>query len=576
MLGLLLRAAWLVVSLALLPLRAARRLLGRVPRGAYLLVEVEGAIDEPPTTARPWAPLLPADRAHRFSLHAFAALVDQVARDDRVQGLVVVVKSLRAGFATTTSFRALVGRARAAGKRVVIHLPYGGATKHAYLAVAADRAVLGPHAVLAPVGLLSKSAYVRGVFDRAGVVPEVHARGRFKTAAEQFERTAMSAAQREQMDALLDGIHGEVVRAIAEGRRTGEIQAAAIVDGAPYAGREAIDAGLVDDVAYEDEIPALLESDSGPPALRDASSYARAHRSLLPGALRSAEALAVVRIHGAIASAAGGLALPQLAIEERIVAAVRRARAHPLIRGVLVHIDSPGGGLIASARIHHELTLLAQDKPVVACMGDVAASGGYCVAMAAHEIVAQPTTITGSIGVISARLVVDPLLLRLGVATHVLQRGARARLLDATLPLGDDDKHAIDREVELAYRDFLEIVATGRRRTVAEIEPLAQGRVWLGADAHRRGLVDQLGGFEDALTLLRARVGPGAEELRVVVLRGSRRSFPMPRGVDRHTAAIVERLFVGARDVLGVDLAPFAFCDERVLAWCAHAAALRG
>jgi protease-4 len=584
MLGVLSRAAWFVAWLAFLPLLAVRQWLARVPRGVYLLVEVDGHVEEPPTEPPPWWSLLPGQRAHRFSLHAFRKLVDQVATDDRVRGLVVVVKSLRAGFATATSFRSVLGRARAAGKHVVVHLPHGGATKAAYAAMAADRTILGPHAVLAPVGVLSSTRYVRTALDRAGVVPEVHARGRFKTAAESFERSAMSDAQREQVGALLDGIHRVVVRAIAEGRDVDEARAEAIVNGAPYTGHEATAAGLVDHVAYEDEIPTCLEAASGRPALCDAPSYARAHRSLMPGALRSPAALAVVRVHGVITSAAGGPPLFPLAIDERIVATVRRARANPLIRGVLLHINSPGGGLIPSARIHHELTLLAQDKPVVACMGDVAASGGYWVASAAHQIVAQPTTITGSIGVVAARLVLEPLLSRLGVETHVLQRGAHARLLDPLLPLGDGEKQVIDRELEHAYKAFLEIVAAGRNRTVEEIEPLAQGRVWLGADAHRHGLVDRLGGFEDALASLRARIGRGAERLRVVALRPPRRSFPMPRDSDRRAAAMIEAIVesialpsgVGARHALGVDLAPLAFGDEPVLAWCPHAAALRG
>jgi protease-4 len=583
MLGLLFRAVWLVAWLVLLPFAAARRWLARVPRGAYLLVEVDGRVEEPPAQPREWWSLLQGERAQRFSLHAFHALVDQVATDDRVRGLVVVVKSLRAGFATTTSFRAVLGRARAAGKHVVVHLPHGGATKEAYAAVAADRTVLGPHAVLAPVGVLSSVRYVRTALDRVGVVPEIHARGRFKTAAEAIERSAMSDAQREQVGALLDGIHRELVRAIAEGRGVDEARAEAIVNGAPYTGHEATTAGLIDDVAYEDEIPTRLEEGSGRPALRDAPSYASAHRPLMPRALRSAAALAVVRVHGAITSAVGGLPVFRLAIEERIVATVRHARANPLILGVLLHVDSPGGGLIPSARIHHELTLLAQDKPVVACMGDVAASGGYWVAQAAHEIVAQPTTITGSIGVVAARLVLEPLLSRLGVATQVLHRGARARLLDPSLPLGDDEKRVIDRELEHAYRAFLEIVATGRNRTVEEIEPLAQGRVWLGADAHRHGLVDRLGGFEYALASLRTRVGRGAERLRVVALRPPRRSFPTPRDPDRRDAAIIEAIVeaiplesvVGARHALG-GLAPLAFGDDPVLAWCPHAAGLLG
>jgi protease-4 len=579
-LGLLVRLAWLLAWLIGSPLFLARRLAGRVPRGAYLLVEIDGAVEEAPAPPRPWVPVLPRP-ARAFSLHAFAGLVEEAARDRRVRGFLVVLKSMRGGFAAAASLRAVARRASAAGKEVVIHLPHGGATREAYAAAAADRAFLGPQAVLAPVGVLSSARYVRGALDRAGVVPEVHAHGRFKTAAERLERSAMSDAQREQVEAILDGVHRDVLSAIAVGRRVDEARARAIVDGAPYAGQEAVDAGLVDDVAHDDEVAARLASGGRPPAIRSADAYLRARRALRPRALRARGLLAVLRVHGPIVGeGAGVLPLARVAQEERVIAAVRLARTSPIVRGVVLHVDSPGGSALASARIHRELVLLAGEKPLVACMGDVAASGGYYVAAAAHEIVAQPVTITGSIGVIAARLLFDPLLDRLGVATQVLLRGARARLLDPTLPLGDDEKGAIDREIEHTYRAFLRVVADGRRRPVEEIEPLAQGRVWSGADAHARGLVDRLGGFEDALDSLRRRVGRGADRMRVVGLRGPRRSHPMPSSPQRKTAEVfasaVASAVTRAEAALGVDLSPLAFGEERVLAWCPVATSIRG
>jgi protease-4 len=362
---------------------------------------------------------------------------------------------------------------------------------------------------------------------------------------------------------------------MAAGRKVDETRARAIVDGAPYAGQEAVDAGLVDEVAHDDEVPARLAAGGRPPAVRSADAYLRARRALRPRALRPRAVLAVVRVHGPIVGAAT-FPMARVALEDQVVATIRLARASPRVRGVVLHVDSPGGSALASARMHRELTLLAGEKPLVACMGDVAASGGYYVAAAAHEIVAQPVTITGSIGVIAARLVFDPLLERLGVATQVLQRGARARLLDPTLPLGDDEKSAIDREIEQTYRAFLRVVADGRRRTVEQIEPLAQGRVWSGADAHEHGLVDRLGGFEEALDSLRRRVGRGADRMRVVGLRAPRRSLPMPSPAQRKTSDVASAIVSRLEAALAVDLSPLVFGAERVLAWCPVATTIRG
>jgi protease-4 len=561
-LGLLLRVAWLTAWVVALPWLVARRLFARAPRGSYLRVEIDGAIDEAPPPPRLWPP----GATRPFSIHGLKALVDEVARDSRVRGLVVVLHHVRGGFATATSLRQVLALARLAGKQVVVHLPQGGGTKEAFVGVAADRLLLGPGATLAPVGLLASTRYLRGALDRAGIVPDVHAQGRFKTAGEQLERSSMSDAQREQLDAVLDRVHAEVIGAISSGRRVDESRARALVDGAPYTGLEAVEAGMADGVAYEDEVPTRLSAEPGKSVVRPADAYLKARTSLRPAALRARGVIAVVRVHGAI-TGGPGLPLASVAVDDRVIGSIRLARAHPRIRGVVLHVSSPGGSALASDRIHHELVQLAAEKPLVACMGDVAASGGYYVSVAAHEIVAQPTTVTGSIGVVAARLVIEPLLARFGVVTEVLHRGANARLLDPLLPLGEGDRRALERELERTYRAFVGVVATGRKRPTEEIEALAQGRVWIGADAHARGLVDRLGGFEDALEAVRSRVGRGADRLRVVVLRPPRAPFPVLDPPERKAARGMAELAGLVADALGVDASLLALRGERVLAW---------
>jgi protease-4 len=205
-------------------------------------------------------------------------------------------------------------------------------------------------------------------------------------------------------------------------------------------------------------------------------------------------------------------------------------------------------------------------------MGSVAASGGYYIAVAAHEIVAQPTTITGSIGVVSARIVLEPFLRRLGIATEVLQRGAHARFLDPFLALDESGKQALSREIDSIYDAFVKVVARGRNRPVAEIEPLAQGRVWTGADAQRNGLVDRLGGFDAALDAVRDRIGAGAKRLRVVALQAPRRPFSALEASEGDAAhlAFLEPLL----NAIAPDTAILALGRERVLAWSAAAASV--
>jgi protease-4 len=250
--------------------------------------------------------------------------------------------------------------------------------------------------------------------------------------------------------------------------------------------------------------------------------------------------------------------------DDRVMSAIRRAREDKRVLGVILHIDSPGGSALASDRMHHELVRLAKEKPLVACMANVAASGGYYVAVAAHTIVAQPTTITGSIGVVAARLVLEPLLERLGVSTEVVKRGAHADLMMPTRPLTSEEREVLQRELEGVYRAFVGVVAEGRKRTFEEIDALAQGRVWSGADAHARGLVDELGGFDTALDLVRARIGKAGGSAEPVVIRPSRRSVSR----EEHDLGRVAAAFGWlAGESKALQALSFARSRERVLMW---------
>ncbi len=517
LLGFLLRLAFLPLGAVWLMLRR------RLPQNAWLEVEVDGSVVEFPVLRRaPIARFLSLASGHSVAISELHELIDEIAKEPRVRGVLVVIRSMRGGMATATSLRRALMRLReVTGRDVVVYLPSGGDTKELYVASAASRIIAAPHATLAPVGFLSSARYAKRTLDKLGIATERVAIGAYKSAGETLERDSMSDAQREQLGAVLDTFYDELVSAIATGRNTDEARSRAIVDGAPYSAEKAVESGLIDAVAYEDELAKALGGGLGDARLVASDRFHAARRARLLPRLRKGRVLAVLPLHGAITSGSG-----PLAVDERFVSAVRSLRSNRRVRGVLLHVDSPGGGALASDRIHHELVQLAKEKPVVAYFGNVAASGGYYAAAAAHHIVAEPTTITGSIGVVAARIIVEPLMQKLGIVTETLKRGARAALLDPLHAADAEERAVLEGEVRNFYDGFVDVVAAGRKRSREEVHAVAQGRVWSGRDAQKNGLVDELGDGLAAVTALRARVGKAAANMPVAVVRSPWQRVP--------------------------------------------------
>lgn len=577
-----------LVRLLLLPVSLLRRAFASA-RGGYVLLEIDGAVVDLAPPRHPWSrwwrPAHPP-----VSVERVRQLGKELAADPRAAGLLVRIRALHAGAAVVTSLRDALLEIRASGKDIVVYLPAGADNASLLLATAARLVIASPGTLIAPIGYAVQGYYLRRALEQIGVEPEVLAKGAYKNAGEVLIRDEMSTSQREQVGALLDARHADLCGALAQGRRVDKEKAARWIDGAPYGAAQAAELGIIDAVGYEDEIEGLLRDRlpaGGALRLVPAERYFRARRALrfLPLAPRAV--IGVVEVHGAIvprvrvrgdapsgsflrglvdaapARTAPGLPIP-LASEERLVASLRAARQNPRIRGVVLHIDSPGGSAVASDLIHHEVLRLAEVKPVVAYLSNVAASGGYYVAVGAHAIIAQPLTVTGSIGVVSARIGVGPLLARLGVSIDVLKRGARADLFAPARRLDDEERAVLERELDAYYRTFLGVVARGRRRSVEEIEPLAGGRVWSGADALARGLVDKLGGFELALHVLRQMIGPAGTRIEPMIVRVAR-YVPPPPPLPTPVPAVLDALGLKpAADLLAIAAhAP----GERVLAW---------
>jgi protease-4 len=387
----------------------------------------------------------------------------------------------------------------------------------------------------------------------------VFARGAYKTAGEPLLLQQMSSPQREQLGLLLQTAWDVLVDALSSGRNLPRDAVERFINDGPWPAKGAVDHGFADGIVYPDELEKQLEarSKSGAP-LVPAGRYLRRRR--IPWRRLPRPRIGVIEVHGPIVSEARG-PMP-VASEESVCEALDRAREDHGVRGAVLHVDSRGGSALASDRMLHAVKRLAETKPVVACLADSAASGGYMVAVGAHKIVAQPTTVTGSIGVVAARVVVGPLLERLGISVEVVKRGARADMHSPTRHLEDGERAVIERQLDHVYRSFINAVALGRKRELAEVDELAGGRIWSGRDAHARGLVDRLGGFEIALSELKSLIGADAEELEPALV-GPRRFRPAALGLPRFVAlaAVAPLLPRSLRDVAALCL------EERDKSW---------
>lgn len=559
-----LRLIGLLFDLLFLPLRALRRRRA-LGKSGWVHLAIDGAVGDIVAPPRFWQL-----RARKLtSLAHVSKIVDALVADPEARGLLVTIRSMNAGMAATVSLRDELTKVRAAGKRLCVHLPLGGGTKETIVASAASTVVLGPRATLAPVGFLSTTHYVKDGLDMVGLEPEVFACGEYKAAGENLTRREMSDAQREQLGAILDAFHATLVGSIAKGRGLDEEAAADVVHGAPYFGAAAMEAKLVDHVAYEDELPAILGLDPkrGLRAIRTADAYLSARTRPLFRRLVAKPVIAVVPVHGPIAHAAGPFG--NFATDERVVRMVRLARMDPRVAGVILHVDSPGGSALASDVMHHEIVRLAKDKPVVACMGNVAASGGYYVSAPARRIVCASTTVTGSIGVVGIRIAASGLLARLGVRIETLRRGAHAGLLSTTERLGENESIVMKRQLDAVYDAFLSVVVEGRSLPRERVESLARGRVYTGEAAVANGLADVVGGFDVAVDELRALLPAPLRGAEVVVLRTPRspiEALPVSRDERPADGRSLAELATALLPDHERTLALFALAGERIVA----------
>lgn len=474
----------------------------------YLALDLSGSLPEEPASG-----LGSLFERRPPSLRALVEAVDRAADDASVRGLLLRVGPLDAGWGRVQELRDALVRFRRSGKPSWAHLEYAGNLEY-YLATGCAKVAAAPTAILDVSGLAAEVTFYRGTLDKLGVEAQFEGVGRYKNAPNQFTERGFTEAHREQTEALVDSLFGQYVRAVAQSRGLTPEEVRALVDLGPFSAQAAKEKGLVDDLLYQDEVegrmPASGRIQPGP--------YVRGARG---GFLDRRARVALVYAAGEIvpgesqASPFGG----GLAGADTIVRGLRQAREDATVRAILLRVDSPGGSGTASDAVWREVALARRRKPVVVSMGDYAASGGYYVSMGADAIVAQPGTITGSIGVFSGKLSFRGLYDKLGISQETVRRGRHATLFSSYEPWTEEERAKV-RALNVAfYETFVEKAAAGRRKSKDALEAVAQGRVWTGEEALAAGLVDAMGGMDVALRVAkeRARIPKGQDAVLVVM-----------------------------------------------------------
>jgi protease-4 len=435
-------------------------------------------------------------------------------QDSGVRGLAVYIQDADLGLAKAQELRRQMIALRRAGKFVDCYLETAGegsnGTLPYYLATACETVYLAPAGDLNLLGLYAESRFWRGTLEKLKIEPDFNRVGRYKSAVEPYTQTQYSPEAQEAIASVLDGYYAQIVSAISEARHKSEPQVRALIDGAPWSAEEALARGLVDRLAYPDEFKAHLEKRVG----RKPSWVAIEDYS--PSPTLAGKRVAVVFALGEIVRGGGGAAPWTEEVylgSDDMARVLREVGEDRSIKAVVLRVDSPGGSALASDFILREVDKLREKKPVVVSMSDTAASGGYYIAARASKIVAEPATLTGSIGIFGGKFVTRRFEEEvLGIGHDTQKRGANADLYSTLQPYTPQQAVRVQQLMNHAYQTFVGHVATGRGMSRAAVEEVAGGRVWTGAAAQRIGLVDELGGLDRAVEIARQQAHIGAGE----------------------------------------------------------------
>lgn len=495
------------------------------------------------------------------SLRQTIQRLEKAAGDDSISGVVLQLDGLDLGRARVAELRAAIARTRKAGKKVYAQLDSGMASDY-LLAAACDEIVMPPSGTLMLPGVRAEITFYKGLLDKLGVEADFLHVGAFKGAAEPLTRESLSDEVRQNMTAVIDDYYAQMVDTIAKNRGIKPRKVKKLIDQGLFTAVEAHEAGLIDRLAYRDQLEASLCDQHQAKEIKLVKGYGKkkidddfsgplgmmkllqAMMGMPPGEKKSTgKKIAVVYAVGAITTGKSevGMFGGEAVGSDTIVAALKKAQEDKNVAAIVLRVDSPGGSALASDLIWRQV--VQSDKPIIASMGDTAASGGYYISMGADKIFASPGTLTGSIGVVGGKLALRGLMEKAGVTTEVISRGKNSGLLSDANRFTKAERSAMQAMMEETYRQFTQKAAEGRKMDAEKLEKLAGGQVWTGRMAQENGLVDELGTLEDAIAAAKSAAGIDAKE-KVELLE-----LPKP-------ASFFESLFGGEDDEAEVALKP--------------------
>ena len=464
------------------------------------------------------------------SLPEAIARLEKAADDEKLTGLVLEIKDPSLGWARLNDLRQAIDRVQAKGKKVVASID--SATSLDYLlAISCDEVIMPESGMLMLLGLRAEVTFYKNLFDKLDVKAEMLRVGEYKSAAEPYTRTEMSPAFREEMESILDDYYDQVVDSIAEARKLDRKKVEEIIDNGPYSSTAAKELGLVDHVGYADELEGRLKNGDDSAELKVTRNYGKKKvdtdfsgfagmvklMNLLMGVETTTRAssqnkIAVIYASGAITTGRSGSSLfgGETLGSDTLVKAIEKAGKDDKVKAIVLRVDSPGGSALASDLIWRALEKV--NKPVVASMGDVAASGGYYISMGADTIYAEPGTLTGSIGVVGGKVALKGLFEKAGITTTVLSRGKNSGTMSMLDGYTESERTAMQKMLNEIYAQFTRKAAAGRKMDYEKLEKLARGRVYTGRQALEKGLVDKLGTLEDAFAHAQELAGLKADD----------------------------------------------------------------
>jgi len=490
----------------LLATLAVRGPAATTPAATVLIFDVPTSLEEaqPPSEGS----LVDLLRREHPTVWMLAHGIREAASDPRVRALVLHIDQVDWGWAKVSEIREAVLDFRRAGKPVYAALAGGGEREY-LLASVAGTVASPPLAMLQLDGLTASALFMRGTLDKVGVTPNFAQSGRYKSAVEGWTQSGMSPLAREALQALVDDQFGLLVDSLSAARGIAAESVVRLLDEGPFGAREAVARGLIDTLLHRSELDSMVTAAGEG---RRTLSLNRYVARLDPS--RGGRRVALVTAVGTIAEgrSRSGPGEGQILGAETLIKALREVRNRSSIEAVVLRIDSPGGSAQASDEIWQEVKRCAERKPVIASFSDLAASGGYYIAVPADSIVAEASTLTGSIGAFGGKLNLLGLYRKLGLNVETVSRGRHAGMFSSFRDFSPEESVRFQAQMDEVYRVFLSRVSEGRRRPESEIDSVGQGRVWTGLSARRHGLVDALGGLPTAFAMARARAGIEEDE----------------------------------------------------------------